>query len=308
MKVSVIIPCHNGEDFVAKAIHSVLNQTHTDVECIVIDDASRDRSREIILAISEKDQRVVPILLDRNAGPSAARNKAIDIATGEWITLLDADDLYKEDRLEVLLDLARKTDADAVVDNQSVRNFGDDRHVFDAFGFLKGSNPIPISQELFFRETVPVAFMNSGYLKPMFRRDYLIRNKLRYQEDCRVGEDFLLYSDFVTLNPKFYGTSYAGYIYFRRPNSLTRSGSSLQNLAAMSDELIARLGSRLTPASVKALETRKKVIIKHARWKDFRQALSAKDLKKATGLLLGDPTLVFMVKNFVRRRLQERGL
>lgn len=307
MKVSVIIPCYNGEAFIADAISSVLRQSYQDIECIVVDDASKDRSREIILRIQAEDQRVVPILLDRNGGPAAARNKAIEQSTGTWITLLDADDLYEPDRVAVLVELAQSMNADIIVDNQSVRNFGETTHLFDAFNFLPKDKVAEISQEIFFQESIPVAFMNSGYLKPLFRKSFLVENRLKYDESHFVGEDFLLYAEAVTLRPRFFGTGYSGYIYFRRPASLTRSDkSSLGELAAMSDHLIGRFGDRLSKLSIDILKKRKRIILQHIKWKRVKGELAKKNYSSALALVARNPSLVLMARNFVRRRLQER--
>ena len=305
MKVSIVIPCYNGEAFLDESIGSVLAQSYADFECIVIDDASTDGSRAMILDYAKRDPRIVPILLEKNSGPSIARNTAIDAATGDWVTLLDADDVYDKDRIKTLVELAQKTGADIVVDNQSVRNFGDDTHRFDAFGFMKGSGPVAITQELFFAESLPVAFMNTGYLKPMFSRAFLNEHQLRFPTQYRVGEDFFLYASCVAESPKFFAVNYCGYIYRRRQGSLSRSEtSSLLSLANMSDELMA-LFPKLSAASKASLRKRKALILRHIQWKRLKYALQDKKPFSAASILIRNPGLVMISKNFVRRRMQE---
>lgn len=305
MKVSIIIPCYNGEAFLDDSIGSVLAQSYSDIECIVIDDASTDGSRAMILDYAKRDPRVVPILLETNSGPSIARNTAIDAATGEWVTLLDADDVYDKDRIKILVELVESTGADIVVDNQSVRNFGEDAHRFDAFGFMKGPGPVAITQELFFKESLPVAFMNSGYLKPMFSLAFMNKHKLRFPTQYRVGEDFFLYGSCVAENPKFFAIDYCGYIYRRRQGSLSRSEtSSLLSLANMSDELVTAFGSKLTAGSRAWLSKRKKIILQHIQWKKMKNLLKDGNRLEALLLLRRNPDLIFMVRNYVRRRLE----
>lgn len=92
--VSIIIPNYNKEKYLRQCIESVLNQTYTDIEVIIIDDVSTDSSREIILEYADKDSRVKPIFLKQNGGVSSARNTGILAAKGEYVTMLDSDDFY----------------------------------------------------------------------------------------------------------------------------------------------------------------------------------------------------------------------
>jgi glycosyltransferase involved in cell wall biosynthesis len=95
-KASVIIPAYNAEKYIAEAIDSVLAQSHTDVECIVVDDGSTDRTAEIVGGYGDR----VRYIHQQNADRSAARNNGIAHATGEYISFLDADDLLLQGKLK----------------------------------------------------------------------------------------------------------------------------------------------------------------------------------------------------------------
>nr|VFJ75036.1 MAG: Glycosyltransferase involved in cell wall bisynthesis [Candidatus Kentron sp. FW] len=97
--VSVIIPCYNHGRFVAEAIGSVLGQSHSPVEIIVVDDGSTDDSAQVIATFGDR----VRLLRQENLGPSAARNTGFLASQGEFITFLDADDLYEADFITRLL-------------------------------------------------------------------------------------------------------------------------------------------------------------------------------------------------------------
>jgi len=97
MLVSVIIPTYNSAKYISRAVESVLNQTYQDFEIIIIDDGSTDNTGEIVQSI--KDDRITYIKQE-NAGPAAARNKGLEIAKGEYIAFLDADDMWKANKLE----------------------------------------------------------------------------------------------------------------------------------------------------------------------------------------------------------------
>lgn len=101
MKISVIIPIYNVAPYLKQCIKSVLSQTHTDFECILVDDGSSDGSSEICDSFKETDSRI-RVLHQCNKGVSAARNAGIDISTGDFITFIDSDDWVENDHLELL--------------------------------------------------------------------------------------------------------------------------------------------------------------------------------------------------------------
>jgi len=96
-KVSVVIPTYNCAQYIAEAIESVLNQTYKDFEIIVIDDGSTDNTQEIIKPYLNK----IKYIYQQNSGPSAARNRGIKEANGEYIAFLDADDIWLPQKLEL---------------------------------------------------------------------------------------------------------------------------------------------------------------------------------------------------------------
>jgi succinoglycan biosynthesis protein ExoO len=100
-KVTVVIPCYNAERTVAHAIRSVLQQTVQDFEIVIVDDGSQDGTHQIACGFSGSRVRVLQHELNR--GPAAARNTAFEAAKGEWVCVLDADDVLASDYLEVLL-------------------------------------------------------------------------------------------------------------------------------------------------------------------------------------------------------------
>ena len=106
--ISVIMPNYNGHRFVEDAIDSVLAQTYRNFELIVVDDCSTDDSLQLIRHKSQIDCRIYVIALEQNAGVANARNAGIAAAKGEYIALIDNDDLWVEDKLERQLQLAQQ--------------------------------------------------------------------------------------------------------------------------------------------------------------------------------------------------------
>lgn len=110
LPVSVVIPNYNGERFVERTLKSVLDQTYQRFEIIVVDDASTDLSPALIQAFADKDPRIRLIRLKKNGGVSNARNVGIREAKGEYIALLDNDDLWTPDKLERQISLAAEAE------------------------------------------------------------------------------------------------------------------------------------------------------------------------------------------------------
>lgn len=106
--VSVIMPNYNGARFVKEAIESVLKQTFSDFELVVIDDCSKDESPEIIRGIAHRDSRIRLIESEQNRGVAETRNEGIRQARGKYIALLDNDDIWTPDKLERQMALAEK--------------------------------------------------------------------------------------------------------------------------------------------------------------------------------------------------------
>ncbi|MBU2900549.1 glycosyltransferase family 2 protein [Maribacter dokdonensis] len=109
-KVSIITPVFNAEFFVRKCVESVLMQSYENWEMIFSDDCSTDRSIEIIKEYAKKEPRIKLLLSDTNRGAGVARNKAIEYASGRYITFLDSDDFWHKDKLKKQLKFLKEKD------------------------------------------------------------------------------------------------------------------------------------------------------------------------------------------------------
>lgn len=113
-EISIIVPIYNVEDYLERAIKSVINQSFPDWELILVDDGSPDRCGEICDYYAEKDDRI-RVIHQKNGGVSAARNAGIDMAEGAYLFCLDPDDYLPPEALETLLGIMRENGADLVV-------------------------------------------------------------------------------------------------------------------------------------------------------------------------------------------------
>lgn len=115
MKISIIIPVYNVEKYLERCLKSAVNQTWKNVEIIAVDNASSDKSKNIMEKYEKKYPEIVKMIyLSENAGPGGARNRGIDVATGEYITFLDSDDYLDATMCEKMLQKAQETDSDIV--------------------------------------------------------------------------------------------------------------------------------------------------------------------------------------------------
>jgi len=108
--VSIITPCYNGEKYISQTIDSVMAQTYQDWEMIIVDDGSKDNSAQLVRTYMEKEPRI-RFLQQSNAGSAAARNNGIRHAEGQYIALLDADDVWDPEFLESQTTFMKEKDA-----------------------------------------------------------------------------------------------------------------------------------------------------------------------------------------------------
>ena len=108
--MSIITPCYNGAKYIEETIDSVIAQTYKNWEMLIVDDGSRDDSAQIVTKYCEKEERI-KLISQENAGSAAARNNGIRNAQGQYIALLDADDLWHPQFLEKQINFMKKKDA-----------------------------------------------------------------------------------------------------------------------------------------------------------------------------------------------------
>ncbi len=182
--VSIIVPVYNTEKFLYRCIDSILAQTYTDFELLLIDDGSKDSSGAICDEYAEKDTRV-RVFHKENGGVSSARNLGLDNARGEWITFVDSDDYIEENFLK---SFDGNLDADLVVGNSVVLN----EHPNDP-NERKEINSSILSGKY---ENIKY-FLNTNFQELICRTPWgkLYRANiiadLRFNENMRLGEDTL---------------------------------------------------------------------------------------------------------------------
>ncbi|MDO3445113.1 glycosyltransferase family 2 protein [Agrobacterium sp. V1] len=220
--ISFVIAAYNAADTIEAAIQSALGQQGVTLEVIVVDDRSADDTIALVEGIAVIDPRVRLLALAENLGPGGARNAGIEVATGRWIAVLDSDDVIRPERSACMMCRAEAAGATIAVDNLDVV-YTDGRPMETMFleEFLEERAVLTledfISSNILFRAT-----FNFGYMKPMFRRDLLNAEGLRFREDIRIGEDYILLASALAAGGLCVIEPKPGYIYNIREGSISR--------------------------------------------------------------------------------------
>jgi succinoglycan biosynthesis protein ExoO len=245
----VILPAYNASEYIRAAVRSALNQTLQELEVILVDDASDDSTISAALDAAGGDTRLVVIRCEINGGPSVARNIGIDRAKGNWVALLDADDTFAPERLELLLQLANASAADLMTDNMMVTTVSESSNGKPALPLKFMSLPGPISAGEFVAWDRPAHGLRSvGFMKPLMRTEFLRANNIRYDSRFRIGQDFHFYVQCLLAGAKLHVSPNEWYQYLyrsdsqsrglesKRPEQLIESNEDLERLAIQWDD------------------------------------------------------------------------
>lgn len=286
--VSVIMAHGGGASYLEEAILSVLAQSLRDLELIVSDDGSRDSSLDVALAAERRDPRIRVIRSEVARGPAAARNRALDAASGDWIAIVDSDDLLHPRRLERLIATAGALGADGVADD--LVHFGAETgrtllQKLELSGPLELTPSILVDAEARGRLATPL-----GYLKPVIRRRALAG--LRYDEALRIGEDFDLLLRTALSGARIFAVPEALYLY-RRHSTSTSHRLGRGDIDAMILGLRRTRGQADLPEDLaRNLRKRESQLELQAGFADLVAALKARDLRHVLGRLASSPSLV----------------
>ena len=220
-RISVIVPVFNAEPYLPACLDSVLGQTHRALEIILINDGSTDGSGAVCDEYAARDSRVT-VIHQENTGPSAARNRGLDIAAGDWVTFVDSDDYLDADLCAYLLSAAEENGADLVQCGSVAEDpRGGSRVVCPRSNIVLRNGADGFEPE-HWRDLA-----NSNWGK-LYRRAVL--GDIRFDPLCRVGEDlqfnlrFLMRADGVVLGCE------ARYHYVLTAGSLFRGAPTRETL------------------------------------------------------------------------------
>ena len=191
MKLSIIIPVYNVEEYLSECLESILNQSFKDFEVICINDGSTDNSLEVLRRYSEKDNRIV-VIDKKNEGSGIARNAGIDIASGEYLYFVDSDDWLERGCLAKVVKKADELQTDILIfSGQSCyktlkgykkQNGGYSANKLPKRYFNRVFSSKDIKKDIF-------KFPSTAWTK-LYKREFFIKNGIKFQ-NLKAGQDQL---------------------------------------------------------------------------------------------------------------------
>ncbi|KQM13774.1 glycosyltransferase family 2 protein [Novosphingobium sp. Leaf2] len=261
--VSVLMVARNAAPFIDAAIGSVREQTFSNLEIIVVDDASCDDTAKIASNHAAKDQRV-RVMEGPSAGLSAVRNASLDAAQGRFAAVVDSDDIVHPRHVEWLLDGQKTSGAQVCATNMIVFQDGAPAAAF-AQG-LEWRQPRRIDVGEFIdggmigREGVSL-----GYLKPLFDLAFLRRHRLRYDQSLRIGEDFDLVLRAMLAGAQFQFLPPATYYYRKHAASISHR-LAVHDLEGLLGAMAGyNPGERVCATALQARRTNLEATLQHLR-------------------------------------------
>lgn len=301
--VSVVMANYNGAAFLAEALRSALGQSLADIEVVLADDGSTDASLSIARSIAAVDPRLVVLPPAPNGGPAAARNRGFAAARGQWIAVMDSDDLMHPERLERLLAAAGREGDDIVADDMLA--FFEDGGAPQPM--LRGRLALPavVDLALYVRANALFGRMPAlGYLKPVFRAVMLRQSGARYDPSLRIAEDYDLVARLLAQGARFRVLPELTYFY-RRHSASTSHRLRRGDLTAMLDSdtaFRAAIGPR-DAATEAAFRARRASIERALGYDGILVALKARDLPGALRAAIRSPGGALLLRLPVRDRL-----
>ena len=189
-KISIIIPFYNAEKYISRCIESILAQPISNYEVILVDDGSTDDGFSICKKYASQDRRIT-VFHQKNQGVSAARNRGVAAASGEYVGFVDSDDYIRPDMFQVLLEHAERYDADVTLcDSIAISDNGDqERETISALstdGFLQKTAIQPLA----------LLEMAGAVWRCIYKACFLKSHSIQFPVDLKIAEDriFNLYA------------------------------------------------------------------------------------------------------------------
>lgn len=238
--ISIIVPVYNSSAFLKKCLESILMQTYSDFELLLINDGSTDTSLDIALSYANLDNRIV-VINQENLGVSSARNNGLSKASGDYIVFVDADDWLEQDYLSVLINDIVINDADLVCGGYYDYSVYAKRLPINDF---KGRTTVLKTDEMMY------ALLNGTGGVPwakLYRKAIIDKFSIRFNNQVKMSEDLVFNLEYVSYCKKIIINQYHGYNYNRLNNTSVSSKISPDYLSSyeISNKLMIQLWRKI---------------------------------------------------------------
>ena len=223
-EISIIVPVYNVEKYLKRCIDSILNQSFTNFELILVDDGSTDNSGKIIDEYAIKDERI-KVIHKENGGQGSARNRGLDIAKGNYIGFVDSDDWIHKDMYKCMYQIINEDSTDIVqVGHNTVEKYTKDKRCnINDLNIICIDNIIEKFTDCNSFEILPLIFP----VNKLYRRE--LWKNLRFPEG-KFAEDLRIIYKIYDITTKYKIIDYNFYNYYMSPNSSTRGEFNIKKL------------------------------------------------------------------------------
>ncbi|MCK5811942.1 MAG: glycosyltransferase family 2 protein [Clostridiales bacterium] len=177
-KISVILPVYNAEKYLVKCLDSVINQTLKDIEIIILNDGSTDKSEAIIKNYQKKDKRII-YLFHENIGVGLTRDKGLNKATGEYVSFIDNDDYLELDMLEILYKKAKENDLD-ILCCEHIVEMPNKSSLRKKLPDIKAINITKDNVSTFFRDYYFTYVFHAPLWNKLYKREFVIKHNAHF--------------------------------------------------------------------------------------------------------------------------------
>ena len=227
VKVSVVIPIYNVEQYLPKCLASVVHQTLQEIEIICVNDGSTDNCLKILEEFESKDKRI-KIINKENGGLGSARNAGLEYAKGEYISFIDSDDYIDENFLELLYNEAKEDDADVACGGIKRENDGKTH-------FLINYSHTIITDDIYEKINISKATQFSFVWNKIYKHTFLKENELKFMQDI-VFEDLIYTPQIMIKSDTLVTVPNTFYHYVKREKSIFQD---TENFEMQKDKLFA---------------------------------------------------------------------
>lgn len=308
------MPVYNCCQTVEKAVRSILEQTWNDFEIVIVDDGSTDDTPSILKRLAATDARIRIISLENNVGVGAARNIALENCSGEWVTVLDADDWYFPSRLEDLITHAKRLQADVIIDNLRLYDHALQR-IVGRTNYAGRNGVAPLTAEALFKGDTAYTRHPLGFCKPLLKRDFLKTQRVTYNSLYHVGEDFLFLAEVLLNGARAFLIPTANYVYIHRISisnrtlsPTSRAGTGFIDIMRTCRYLAHRYGSDMNQRERRALARKRQTISDWLIYMKLLTAIRAGNKRTAIKIIKRRPRLALVKVYTVWNRLQDLAM
>lgn len=204
-KISIVVPVYNAQEYLHRCIDSILNQTYTNIEIVLLDDGSRDTSWQIICDYKQQHPDIIVAIKHDNMGVSKTRNKGIKLATGKYLMFADNDDYMDVDYIETFYQYISKNQLDVVIG-----------------GYKRPNSRGEIIQKTILENGEYAKYKIVAAWAKIFNREYIIKNDIEFLPS-NIGEDIHFTIQAVLLTDKIKVIDYVGYNWYYNEESVSNT-------------------------------------------------------------------------------------